>query len=57
MCSEVGRGRMDLLPGRVTGLGVLEAGAGTEGLGPSPSFSLMAGERIEVKEENMVNSS
>ena len=48
---------MDLLPGRVTGLGVLEAGAGTEGLGPSPSFSLMAGERIEVKEENMVNSS
>ena len=42
---------MDLLPGRITGLGVLEAGAGTEGFGPSPSFSLMAGERMEEGEE------
>jgi len=48
---------MDLFPGRITGLGVLAAGAGTEGFGPSPSFSLMAGERIEVKEENMMISS
>ena len=46
---------MDLLPGSVTGLGfgVLEAEAGTEGLGPRPSFSLMAGERIDVKEANI----
>jgi len=56
VCSEVGRGRMDLLPGSVTGLGfgVLEAGDGTEGLGPRPSFSLMAGERIDVKEANIL---
>ena len=46
---------MDLLPGSVTGLGVLEAGAGTEGLGPRPSFSLMAGERIDVKEANIMH--
>ena len=55
VCSEVGRGLMDLLPGSVTGLGVLETGAGTEGLGPRPSFSLMAGESMDVKEANIMH--
>ena len=45
---------MDLLPGSVTGLGCGVLEAGTEGLGPRPSFSLMAGERMEVKEANIL---
>ena len=54
MCSEAERGRKDLLPGNETGLGVLGAGAGTEVLGPMPSFSLMAGDKIDVKEANII---
>ena len=58
VCSEAGSGRSVLLAGRVTGRGSVLGLAGLiTGLGPSPSFSLMAGDRIEVKDENIVSIS
>jgi hypothetical protein len=41
----------------VSGLGELQGPGGGEGLGPIPSFSFKAGDRIEVKLANMMEVS
>jgi len=57
VCMAEERGRRVLLGGRERGRGDEEqVPGGGEGLGPIPSFSLRAGERMEVKVANIFRS-
>ena len=58
MWRDVGSGLNVLFPDNLVGLsftGDLDLTLGTTGLGPRPSFSLMAGDKIDVNDANMIN--